>query len=366
MTQLYTASRLRVWRQCNRAHLYRYILGIHTPSTPPMAFGTNAHKALEAWYLAWKAGEDRLGAAMLVIDEFEDCDDIDRARLRVLVTAYEARWGAEGWEVLAVEVQFRYFLGDIEIGGKIDAIIRERATGKIYVVEHKTSTADTSIGAAYWDRLAIDTQVSIYIDGAASGLDYEIAGCVYDVLKRPQHELKLATPEAERKYTLGKGCKDCGGSAGGKRGVVRGSGTVKAFDVEISCEGCNGTGWKLAENGPPEAPHLYANQREHDETIEEFTERVTNEVIERVDDYLARSIVVRLDSELPRMRQELVDTIRSMQTLDAAGLVPPNHDACVRGREMCPFFGACAGRQDINDEHVFPRGEAHPELASAV
>lgn len=370
MTQLYTSSRLRVWRQCVRAHFYRYALAIRTPSTPAMAFGTAAHKVLEAWYRAWQAGEDRLEVALAVVDEIENVDDIDRARLRVLAVAYHARWGSEDWEVLAVEVEFRYFLGDIEIGGKIDALIRERSTGRVFVVEHKTSTADTSPGAPYWDRLAIDTQVSIYVDGAAAGLDYEIAGCVYDVLKRPQHELKLATPEEQRKYTLGKGCSKCGGSAGGKKGIVQGRGyydVVFASEVKRNeCPDCKGTGWKLDEEGQPQAPRLHANQRAVDETIEEYTDRVANEIAERPDDFLARSVVVRLDSELPRMRQELVDTIRSMQALDSAGLVPPNHDACVRGRETCHFFAACSGRADIADETVFPRGQAHPELASAA
>lgn len=366
---LYTSSRLRVWRQCVRAHFYRYTLGIHTPATPPMLFGTGTHAALEAWYRAWQAGEDRLGAAFAAIDALE-VDEIDRVRMRVLVAAYDARWGAEDWEVLAVEVEFRYWLGDIEIGGKIDALIRERATGRVFVVEHKTSTADTSPGSPYWDRLAIDTQVSIYTDGAAFGLDYEIAGCIYDVLKRPQHDLKLATPEESRKYTLGKGCSKCGGSAGGKKGIVQGRGTyevVFASEVKVNrCEGCAGTGWKLGDDGTPYAPRLHANQRDTDETLEEYAERLTNEIAERADDFLARSIVVRLDSELPKMRQELIDTIESMRALDARDLCPPNHDACIRGRDTCAFFSACSGRADINDEHVFPRGVAHPELPSAA
>lgn len=369
MTQLYTASRLRVFRQCNRAHFYRYALGIRTPSSPAMAFGTHAHKALEAWYRAWQTGEDRLAAAFAVIDELEDIDDIDRIRLRVLVAAYHARWGSEDWEVLAVEQEFRYFLGGIEIGGKIDALIRERSTGRVFVVEHKTSTQDTSPGSPYWDRLAIDTQVSIYIDGASFGLDYEISGCVYDVLKRPQHELLLATPEDKRKFTLGKGCAKCGGSAGGKKGIVRGRGYYDVtFASEVKrndCDGCAGTGWKVDDEGVPQAPRLHANQRDTDETLEQYEDRLANEIAERVDDYLARSVVVRLDSELPRMRQELVDTILSMQALDREGLAPPNHDACVRGREMCSFFSACSGRASIDDEHTFPRGDAHPELASA-
>lgn len=369
MSNLYTASRLRVWRQCNRAHLYRYVFGIRTPSTGPMEFGTNAHVALEAWYRAWQAGEERLPAAFAAIDDL-DCGDTERVRLRILVAAYDARWGAEDWEVLAVEVEFRYFLGDIEIGGKIDALIRERSTGSVYVVEHKTSSADTSPGSPYWDRLCIDTQVSIYVDGASFGLDYEIAGCIYDVLKRPLHELKLATPEGNRKYTLGKGCAKCGGSAGGKKGIIQGTGhydVVFASEVKRNeCEGCAGTGWKLDDKGAPQAPRLYADQRDTDETLEEYEERVASEIAERNDEFLARSIVVRLDSELPRMRQELIDTIRSMQALEVQDLAPPNHDACVRGRDTCAFFIACSGRASIEDESQFPRGAAHPELASAA
>lgn len=367
MSQLYTTSRLRTFRECNRKHLYRYVMAIKTPSSPEMMFGTIAHSALEAWYLAWQAGTDRLAAALDAVNA-ADTDDITRAKLRALVTAYDLRWGNEPWEVLGVEVEFRYFLGSVEIGGKIDALVRDITTGLVYVVEHKTSSADTSPGSPYWDRLAIDTQISIYVDGAAIALDAEISGCVYDVLKRPAHEQRLATPIENRKYTVGKGCKKCGGSA--KAGEVeKGRGTYEVKfpgepDKHIECDGCAGTGWKLDAEGKPEAPRLHSNQRSEDETIEEFEDRLGGEIAERVDDFLARSIIVRLDSELPRMRQELLDTISSVEALDEKGIAPPNHDACVRGRNMCPFFDACAGRADINNHLQFPRGSAHPELAT--
>lgn len=369
MSNLYTTSRLRVFRECNRKHLYKYVLRIATPQTHAMAFGTHTHGALEAWYRAWQIGDDRLRAALNYIDAIEDIGDSDRVRLRVLAAAYDARWGGEPWEVLGVEVQFRYFLGDVELGGKIDAIIRDLRDGRVYVVEHKTSTADTSAGSPYWDRLAIDTQVSIYVDGAAFGLDYEIAGCIYDVIKRPLHELKLATPEAERKYTQGKGCKTCGGSA--KPGAVekgRGYKIVAFTTVEhVPCEDCDETGWKKDKDGTPEAPRLHANQRDTDETIEQFEDRLSSEVGERIDDFLSRGIVVRLDTELPRMRQELLDTIAAMRWSDEQGIAPPNHDACVRGQNQCAFFAACSGRASIDDHHVFPRNDdAHPELASAA
>lgn len=361
---LYTTSRLRVWRECTRKHHYRYVLGIQTPSTPAMAFGTHAHKALELWYRAWECGslELRLGAALGYVDSIEDIDEIDRIRLRAIVIAYHARWANEDWEILGVEVEFRYWLGDVEIGGKLDALVRDRATGKIWIVEHKTSTADTSPGSPYWAKLSLDTQISIYVDGAAYGLDHEVAGCIYDVLKRPMHELKLATPEHDRQYTKGKGCKLCGGKVADG---VQGSGKSSAT-TDGKCAQCKGTGWRLDANGHPEAPHLYAKQRDADETFDEFEHRVVEHIAENVDDYLSRGVIVRLDSELPLRRQELLDTIAAMRALESAGLHPPNHNSCAIGREMCAFYGACSGVQQITDEYAFPRGAVHPELASAA
>lgn len=367
MSELYTSSRLRVFRECNRKHLYRYVRGIQTAQNAAMLFGTVVHAALEAYYVAWKLDrlDERLPDALKEIDA-SSLADVDKVRARVLVAAYDARWGGEPWEVIAVEAEFRYWLGDVELGGKLDALVRDASTGAVYVVEHKTSTADTSPGSLYWDRLSIDTQISIYVDGAATAFDVQIAGCVYDVLKRPQHELKLATPEEARKYTQGKGCSACGGSAGGKRGIVQGRGyTEVVFASEVKrpeCSDCKGTGWKLGDDGKPQAPRLHATQRAEDETIDEFQERLVAEVAERADEFLARSVVVRLDAELPRMRQELLDTIAAMRALDAAGLAPPNHDACVRGRDACAFFGVCSGRASLDE---FPRGAAHPELPSA-
>jgi hypothetical protein len=371
MSELYTSSRLKVLRDCLRRHLYSYVLAIRMPATAAMEFGTVTHAALEAYFRAWMRGDmdARIGEALASI-EASELPEIEKARISVIVAAYHARWGAEPWDILAVEAEFRYQLGGYTIGGKIDGLIRDQRDGRVYVLEHKTTRQDATPGSPYWERLAIDSQVSIYVDGAAM-LGHEIAGCIYDVLKRPAHEQKLATPEAEREYTTGKGCKKCGGSA--KAGeIVKGNGfyTV-AFTSEtksIACDGCDGTGWKLDKEGQPEAPRLYARCRTADETIDEFVERVIAEIGERPDDFLIRNTVVRLDDELPRMRLDLEDTIRLERAAHLLfGAEPPrNPDACAKYGGLCPFFAACSGRADINDPHLFPRSTAHPELASAA
>ena len=359
---LYTASRIAAFRRCPRAHRFRYELGIQTPSGPAAAFGTSAHHGLEGWYRSWQRGGDRLSAAFDVCNTVPD--PIESIRLRAILAAYHARWHALDWEVLAVEQEFTYWLGDIEFAGKIDAIIRERDTGRAFVVEHKSTVQDTSAGSPYWAKLACDTQISIYTDAATFALDIPVHGAIYDVLKRPQHDLKLATPEDQRGYTTGKGCKSCGGSA--KAGEIqqgRGYTIVSMVTVEhVPCLDCAGTGWKCDKDGVPQAPRPYANVRLADETLDEFEERLIADIAARPDDFLHRGVIVRLDSELPRMRDELIEQVTLMRAATASGLAPPNHSACSMGREMCGYFAACSGQADINDHHQFPRGAAHSEL----
>lgn len=378
--QLYTSSRLRVIRECLRKYHLRYIEGLQTQPTEVMRFGTVGHQALEAWYRAWMdapsaddARDDagatalrhdclssRLPAAIAVIDT-ADVSPWDKIKLRILVVAYHERWGACDWEILAVEQEFDYWLGDKHIAGKVDAIIRDRHDQRVYVLEHKFSGSETSLGGPYWERLTIDTQVSIYIDGAAM-LGHDVSGCIYDVIKRPAHEPKLATPIERREYTKGKGCKRCGGSA--KPGAVeRGRGNyevVFASEVKIvPCDECDGTGWKKNAAGVPEAPRLHANQSDTDETAEAFETRLVEAIAEAPDAFLMRGTVVRLDDELPALRQDILDDIAVAET----GLRQRNPDACARFGAMCGYWSLCSGTATIDD---FSRGPAHPELATAI
>lgn len=368
---LYTSSRLKTLRECLRKHLYRYVLKIRLPATDVMAFGTIGHSALEAWYRAWQAGDldGRLDAALAVV-RTADISPFDRVKLSILVRAYDARWGSENWEILGVEVEFRYELGGYLIGGKIDALIRDLDDGRVFVVEHKTTGVDASLGSAYWEKLTIDTQISIYVDGATM-LDHEIAGCIYDVIKRPDHEQLTATPEENRRYTLGKGCAKCGGSGGGKKGIVQGRGfyeVVFASEVKQNpCDGCAGTGWKCDDKGNPQAPRLHSVQRDTDETIEEFETRLIDAIAGNPDAFLMRGVVVRLDSEIPRMREDLIEQIKIERAADLLGAAPRNPEACARYGRLCEFFDACAGRESIDNQLRYPRSDvAHPELAEAA
>lgn len=365
---LYTTSRLKTLRQCPRLHHYRYDLGIQTPSSPAAEFGTVAHAGIEAWLLCWKAGDmdGRLDAMLGAVRASVLTDD-NKTRLAALLAAYHHRWHSAPWEILGVEIEFRYELDGNIIGGKIDALVRDTTDGRIWIVEHKTTGQDASLGSTYWERLQIDTQISIYVDGATM-LGHEIAGVIYDVLQRPKHEQRLATPVADREYTQGKGCKKCGGSA--KAGeIVQGNGfyTVSMATVEhIKCDGCAGTGWKLDKNDKPDAPRLVARHRETDETLDEFGDRIVDEISAEPDGYLIRGVVVRLEDDLPDMRADLLEAIKLERAASLFKLYPRNPDACAKFGTMCHFFGVCSGKASIDDEQRFPRVGAHPELATAA
>ncbi len=367
MSELYTTSRLKVLRECLRKHFYRYRVGIQGPETEAMRFGTATHSAIEAYLRAWQAGADRVTAALAAIAA-SVLGHAEQTKLRALILGYDLMWGSKNWEILAVEVEFRYELGDVgplgtrySIGGKIDAIIRDLDDGgRVFVVEHKTTGRDASPGSAYWEKLTIDCQLSIYVDGATT-LGYDIAGCIYDVLAKPQHEPKLATPAAEQTWTIGKGCKLCGGNLQGKQG----SGTTTAT-TDGKCAACKGSGWRLKE-GDPEAPRLHKGQREVDESPATFELRVGDAIADDPMGFYMREVIVRPETELVRMRSDLIDWIKldQMSRIMFSDEPPRNDGACFNFHQRCPYLSACKGEADINDQFVYPRSAAHPELAAA-
>lgn len=194
---LLTNSRMKAARACRRLHKYRYLLRMR-PALDALVlrFGTLVHKGLEAWWKAKQAGlpqEEWLRLAMVAMSG--ESDAFDLARAQVLLAGYHLRWKDEPYEVLAVEVPFECALRNPITGrssrtwrlaGKIDVVVRDLRTGLVLTVEHKTSAEDISQGSDYWKRLRLDGQVSTYYEGAAS-LGYDVAGCLYDVLHKPQH-----------------------------------------------------------------------------------------------------------------------------------------------------------------------------------
>lgn len=315
-----TTSRFRTYRRCPREHRFAYELGVRPiEDNENLRLGTLVHKALEAW---WKETGDRLVAALAVFDAARESDPFEVAKARAMLMGYHARWADEPLEVLAVEVEIPLaplvnpstgaFSKTWLLGGKLDVVARD-VEGRDWIVEHKTTSDDASPGSEYVQNLRIDGQVSTYYEGARR-LGYEPAGCIYDVLAKPGIRPLKATPVESRKYT--------------------------------------------------KAGALYANQRDHDETPDEYLARCVETIAEAPDRFYSRIIVVRLDAELAEYARDAWDLGRMIRDDELAGRAPKNPESCRRFNARCPYFAVCCGEASLDDPTRFRKVERlHPELS---
>jgi len=180
------------------------------------------------------------------------------------------------------------------------------------VVEHKTTSSDIAPGSTYWRKLTLDTQVSQYL-GATEGVE----GMLYDVIRKPSLRPFKATPEVDRRYT--------------------------------------------------KAGALYANQREADETPEEYATRLRADISEDPNKYYARGIIVRLPDEAREAARDtwlVAGSIRESMRLDAW---PRNPGSCDAYGRTCDYWAVCAGETTIADDTRFRTAETpHEELPGLV
>jgi hypothetical protein len=325
---LITSSRLKAWRRCARYHQLRFEEGYErVVRDPVLHFGDLVHRGLDPWWRAMAeglAGEAQLDRALAAVEG--EADPFERARAEALLTGYHHRWEGDRFEVLGVELEFRAPLvnpatGEVsrhyQLAGKIDVLVRDRLTGAIYIIEHKTSSEDITPGSAYWQRLKLDGQVSMYYLGAEA-LGYRVDGCIYDVLGKPDLRPLKATPVEQRKYT------------------------------------------KPTKGEPP---RLYKGQRETDETPTEFEVRMLEAIAKEPGRYYSRGSVVRLEAEMERHLVDLWSQAQAMYLAAWAGEAPKNPEACLAFGRPCTFLPVCTGEASLDDAR-YRRGEIHPELAA--
>lgn len=321
MSNILTNSRMRTWRECRRKHGLMYLEGWRPVRRgEALRFGSLIHEGLEAWWADDASG--RLVAAFERI-EGKGFDLFEQAAAEELLAGYDARWGADDrYETLAVEDSFFVPMLNPEtgaasrtwvLGGKIDGIVRDRQTGAVLILEHKTTTENFADPVdPYWTKLGMDSQVSHYYVGA-EGLGHEAEGCLYDVLLRPRVQPLKATPPENRKYK-----KD-------------------------------GT--------------LYASQRDRDETPEEYRARVRADIESNPDKYYARQDIARTDRDIMEYLGDIWAEGRMMREAELAGRAPRSPDACHRFGQ-CAFWEVCAYSVDpANHPDIYERVEnVHPEL----
>lgn len=375
-----TNSAIACFRRCPREYQYRYVT-LRRPrrASEALRFGTFFHLGLNAW---WGAdGEqvgggrpeavDRFEAALLAIraraaSNAEDADPYELVKAEELLLGYTARWADEDYETLAVERHFSMPLVNPATGaasrtfcveGKIDVVARHRPSNVKRTVEHKTTSKDISLGADYWRLIsAMDPQVSTYQPGARSA-GFDVEDTLYDVIRKVGLRPYKATPDEDRKYKQEKSracafCKKKGNVAGPHSQGVPEDGGPELF--------CNGEGRVITEVGG----QLYANQHDHDETPEEFRERVNADIAANPAKYYARGPVVRLEHDEKSHAGDVWQTAWMMRESANSNRFPRSPNACERFGRLCDYFAVCSGEASIDDDIRFRTSSTpHEEIA---
>jgi hypothetical protein len=191
-------------------------------------------------------------------------------------------------------------------------------SGKFLVMEHKTSSEEIGLGSTYWRRLMIDPQISLYIS-AVRAMGYDVVGVLYDILRKPDLRPFKATPVELRKYT------------------------------------------KPTAKDP--VSRLYSNQRERDETPEEYFDRCMAAIVEAPDKYYQRGVVTRLGNEIDEASRDVWQTATAMRDAKRLRIYPRNPDACVQWSRECDYLSVCCGEASIDDPLLFRvEPKKHSEL----
>jgi hypothetical protein len=164
-----------------------------------MEFGTAIHKALEVLF---KTGDIHLAEDALngysPLSGPQGLSEEDFARARGTLAGYWKRWGnpQDKYEVIKVEKVFSFPVehSEYKMEGKIDVLLRDRASGVLQLWDHKTTS---QLDEDYITQRWMDLQLHIYCIGALEGLGYEVRELVYDILAKPAIRLKQSETVAE-------------------------------------------------------------------------------------------------------------------------------------------------------------------------
>lgn len=333
-----THSRMKAHRKCQMYHKLRYNDGwqCQDEAGESLAIGTLVHVGLEAYMkelqknhsVSFEDSATRFGRVLEAMRAAEDVDPFFAVEAEEMVAVYILHWESVNEEGVSrtlfepVEVEASGtcplpFLPsgrptrDFRLGFKVDAIVKlpTFAGFKYFVLEHKTTTQDIMAGSPYWDRLAMDSQLSMYTIGAEA-LGYDIEGRVYDVLVRPGVSPHRETPPERRKYRIRKTVEEKG----------------------------------MAEN---DSRLLYANQYEADESTETFRLRVREKLRANPAEFLVRRPVPRIESQIKDFILDAYQTVEQIRAAKRADRAPRNPDACIGFGQRCEFFNHCAHGEEL-------------------
>lgn len=214
-----SASQIDTFLSCRKKYLFSRIMNIQPVERPEaLDFGSAVHRGLASILRSiadtnidgitieqiTNAREIARQYALPAVREYCEeyaLDDESRCKACALIDSYVDVYFVEdlqNFEVLDVEKYFdmEFWKKDessFHLHGYFDGIIRNRHTGDVFVIEHKTTGM---MSESYLQKASYDWQVTIYLTACAQ-LYGGCAGVIYDVLSKPKHSMGRGESDEE-------------------------------------------------------------------------------------------------------------------------------------------------------------------------
>jgi hypothetical protein len=269
--------------------------------------------------------------------------------------------GMSEYETVATELEFELPLRNPETGhstpnfvraGKIDRIIRSKATGAILIQENKTTGKPIDSGSTYWQRLRKDTQSKFYIqaarDLAGDGIRSDllgVSGLLHDVFHKPTIKpSKLTQGESAEFMRTGDYCG-------------------QHFEVQALPLGANESGAIVvpprvlvddvvaevelgAEPKPTKKDPNPAQKFAIRETPAMYGARLLQDITQRPEFYFARREIAFTDQELKAFEYQVWSLQKMMNEMERTGYWFESEQQC-EATYKCPYCVLCYQNVDV-------------------
>ncbi len=367
-----SATSITDFKNCTMLYYLRHVLRLRpVEDADTLRVGTNWHKCLEILtepsgpYLS---GQERLIAHLN--KAYETCPpsvsltdwEVERTILLYSALGWDWFWQDDKIETVAREVPFDRQVNPVyRRRGKIDRIIWVGATPTLMLGEYKSTSKPIDPGSLYWDRLNLDSQITMYIIEARraqlvgeleqygiAATDPLISGVLYDVWHKPMIKpKKLSMADSKKFVENGEyfGEKFEVEVFNGGPGIGLDSIKVNGTDAEI----ISGTMPKPTKKNPdPVCPYAIR------ETPEMFGARLLADIRENPEKHFARKPIARTDEELARFDKEFYNLARVAKFMTDRDLWFVNENRCT-ATYKCSFYPICFYNVDVSNGQV-PEG----------
>ena len=370
-----SASAIEAYKACPARFLLGYVYGWQSEKEKDsLRVGTNWHRCHEILHLKPNtkcpeclrheklrpdcdlcAGTGVLPASMMdsvvrflnreyaIVPENKTREEWETERIKLLysLVGYYHHYGWEDdFETIGVEVWFDLPIIDPATGkklpkarmvGKVDRLARHKQSGLIYMFERKSTSKNLS-DSTYWNRLATDDQLTIYLDSlrrmqmqgklAHLGIkpdDPLIQGAWYDVWSKPETNPKALTQADSVTFVQ--------------------SGEYCGQKFNLTDDPCNGDLNTITVNGccTPIVRGKKENTFSIYETPEMYGARLLQDICQEPETYFAQREIARTDQQLVKYQQDLANLVKLIRYTEKHGLWF-EHDRMCEAPYRCEFL----------------------------